>query len=119
MPEAAALLHATLLEVFAEPDPDRRRAAIERVYAEDVVFTDAEGSVTGREALHAKAGEILAGATGLAFAPDGEPQVVGDLARASWTLSPEGGPPVVRGTDVALVADGQITRLWTFLEQGD
>jgi len=40
MPDAGALLIANLHEVFSERDPEARRAAIERTYAEDVKFID-------------------------------------------------------------------------------
>ena len=36
MPDARALLHANLHEVFSERDPDARWAAIERTYGADV-----------------------------------------------------------------------------------
>ena len=44
------LLRANLHEVFRERDLDARRAAIERTYAEDVRFIDAEAEVVGRDA---------------------------------------------------------------------
>lgn len=48
------LMEANLLEVFDERDRDRRRDAISRTYTPDVVFTDAEGTVTGHEQISAK-----------------------------------------------------------------
>ena len=48
------LMRANLLEVFNERDDAKRRAAIERTYAPDVRWTDAEGVSTGRDALEAK-----------------------------------------------------------------
>jgi hypothetical protein len=45
------LLRANLHEVFLERDPDARRAAIERTYAEDVRFIDAEAEAVGRDAI--------------------------------------------------------------------
>ncbi|MEJ2869724.1 nuclear transport factor 2 family protein [Actinomycetospora sp. OC33-EN08] len=110
-----ALMHANLLEVFGERDPDRRAAAIARTYAPDVVFSDPEESLTGHDALGAKAQSLLDQAPGFVFAADGPVHVVDDLGHLSWTLGPEGGDPVVRGTDIALVRDGVIARLYTFL----
>lgn len=49
MPDAKELLYINLHEVFGERDPDARRAAIERAYAEDVRFIDPEGEVVGRK----------------------------------------------------------------------
>ena len=59
MPDAAELLHMNLHEVFSERDPEKRRAAIERTYAEDVRFIDPEDEVVGREALNHRAQKIL------------------------------------------------------------
>ena len=39
MTDAMQLLHQNLHEVFAERNPERRRAAIERTYSEDVTFS--------------------------------------------------------------------------------
>lgn len=38
-----------------------------------------------------------------------------DLGHLAWNFGPEGRPPVVRGVDTALVRDGLITSLYTFL----
>ena len=59
MPDAKELLHSNLHEVFSERDPDERRAAIERTYAEDVKFIDPEGEVVGRQALNDRAQKLL------------------------------------------------------------
>jgi hypothetical protein len=59
MPDAAELLYMNLHEVFSERDPEKRRAAIERTYAEDVRFIDPEGEVVGRKALNDRAQKIL------------------------------------------------------------
>ena len=58
MPDAADLLHMNL-EVFSERDPEKRRAAIERTYVEDVRFIDPDGESVGREALNDRAQKIL------------------------------------------------------------
>jgi hypothetical protein len=112
------LMRANLLEVFNERDADRRRAAIERTYADDVQFSDPEDTVVGRDALHAKAQQILDGAPGFVFRPAGAVQVNHDLGYLAWELGPEGQPPVVRGVDIALVADGLVARLYTLLLPG-
>ena len=59
MPDARALLHANLHEVFSERDPDARWAAIERTYAEDVRFIDPDAEVVGRQALNDRAQELM------------------------------------------------------------
>ncbi|MDN4614238.1 nuclear transport factor 2 family protein [Leifsonia sp. F6_8S_P_1B] len=109
------LLHANLHDVFGNRDAATRRAAIDRIYAEDVVFTDPEGEVRGRDALEQKAAGLLASVPeAFAFAEDG-PQYLSETAGVlAWTFGPEGAP-AVRGVDVIRVADGRIVSLLTVL----
>jgi hypothetical protein len=109
------LMQANLLEVFNERDGERRRAAIARTYAEGVKFHDPDETVEGHEALDAKAQQILDGAPGFVFSPAGPIRVNHDLGYLEWNLGPAGAPPVVRGLDIALVADGLITTVYTLL----
>ena len=112
----AELLERMLQGVFNEPDADRRAAVIDEVFAADVVFTDDERTVTGRAALAATVGGLLAQGPGLVFTPAGPFRGVGDLGMRSWRLGPPGGEPVLGGLDVAQVVDGRIARLWTMLD---
>jgi hypothetical protein len=109
------LMHANLLEVFGERDAAKRRAAVERTYSADVVFADPDAVVTGHDALDAKAGGLLDASPEFVFSPDGPVRVNHDLGYLGWTLGPAGQPPVVRGVDIALVENGLIAKLWTFL----
>jgi hypothetical protein len=112
------LMHSNLLAVFAERDPRRRATAIAATYAEDVVFSDPEGTVTGRAALDAKAQALLDGAPGFVFAPRGEVRESGGtLGLLSWRFGPQDGEPVATGTDIALVRDGRIHTLHTLLDR--
>ncbi|WP_348788616.1 nuclear transport factor 2 family protein [Leifsonia sp. NPDC080035] len=115
MPTISELLDANLHRVFGERDAARRRAAIDEVYAEDVVFSDPEGSVTGRDALAAKAEALLSGAPdAFVFRADGPAYAGTDSGALAWTLGPEGAP-VARGIDVITVRDGRIAELRTML----
>jgi ketosteroid isomerase-like protein len=115
VPTIAELLAANLHEVFGNRDAAARRAAIERVYAEDVEFVDPEGEVRGWDALEAKAAGLLAGApVTFAFAEVG-PVYLGDGTGAlAWRFGPAG-EPVARGVDVVEVRDGRIHTLRTLL----
>ena len=116
MSQAAELLERMLQEVFNEPDPRRRAAAIAEVCTEDVVFVDAGRTVTGRDQLAATVTALLAEGPGLVFTPAGNFRGVGDLGMRSWRLGAPGGEPVLGGLDVAQVVDGRIARLWTVLD---
>jgi hypothetical protein len=115
MSEIPDLMRTNLLEVFGERDPERRRAAIERTYTTDVVFSDPDEVVTGREALSAKAQQILDGAPDFVFSPGGPILVNHDLGYLAWNFGPDGEPPAVRGVDIALVRDGLIASVYTLL----
>ncbi|SHG65581.1 nuclear transport factor 2 family protein [Geodermatophilus nigrescens] len=116
MAGAEELLERMLQEVFNEPDPQRRAAAIADVFTDDVVFTDDGRTARGREDLAATVTGLLAQGPGLVFTPAGPFRGVGDLGMRPWRLGPPGAEPVLGGLDVAQVADGRIARLWTVLD---
>jgi hypothetical protein len=115
MADIADLMRANLLEVFNERDAERRRSAIAGTYAPDIRFSDPEETVTGHDALDAKAQRLLDEAPGFVFSPAGPVQVNHDLGYLAWNFGPDGAPPVVRGVDIALVEDGRIARIYTLL----
>lgn len=114
--DVADLMRRNVLEVFNERDADRRRQAIGQLYAQDAVFYDPEGEARGHDAINAGAQRVLDGAPGLVFTIGVEPTAVHDLGRISWQLGPSGGAPVARGTDIGVVHDGRLQKLYTFLE---
>ena len=115
MPDAKELLHSNLHEVFSERDPERRWAAIERTYTEDVTFIDPEGEFVGRQALSDQAQKLLNGLlTGFVFEEDG-PQYVGtDTAALAWRFGPPG-TPVARGIDILTIRDGRVSTVRTLI----
>lgn len=109
------LLDANLHRVFGERDRAARRAAIDEVYTEDVVFADPEGTAIGREALAAKADELLSSLPeAFAFSEDGPRYEGAGSGALAWALGPAGAP-VARGVDVIVVRDGRIAELRTLL----
>ena len=114
MPDIETLVDATL-RVFNERDPDARARLMAEVYREDIVFTDAEGSLRGHAAISEKIQGLLDPAPGFVFTPDGPGHLLGDLIHSAWSFGPPGGEPVVRGVDMSLVVDGQVARLYTLL----
>jgi hypothetical protein len=115
MPDAKELLHSNLHEVFSERDPERRWAAIERTYTEDVTFVDPEGEFVGRQALSDQAQKLLDGLlAGFVFEEDG-PQYVGtDTAALAWRFGPPG-TPVARGIDILTIRDGRVSTVRTLI----
>jgi hypothetical protein len=113
---ASELLERMIQQVFNEPDPARRAKVIAELFTEDVVFTDAEGTVHGRDDLAATVTRLLGGAPGFVFSHTGSFSGIGDLGMRPWALAPAGGEPVARGLDIVLLQENRIARLWTLLE---
>ncbi|KUL27561.1 nuclear transport factor 2 family protein [Actinoplanes awajinensis] len=114
MPTVTDLLTANLIDVFGNRDAVTRRAAIERIYTEDVVFTDPEGAVHGWDALEAKAGGLLAEVPPtFVFAEDGKRYASAETGALGWTFGPADGEPAARGIDIITVRDGRIAALHT------
>jgi hypothetical protein len=111
----AQLMEANLLSVFGEPDLELRAAAIARTYADDVVWTDEEGVTVGRDALAAKATQLLDGMKGLVFTKAGTVQQAQNFGYLAWQLAPAGQDPVATGFDAAVVTDGRISALYTVI----
>jgi hypothetical protein len=113
--DIVALMRRNLLEIFNEREPDKRTAVMAEVYTSSVRFYEPDQTHEGRAAVGVRVGELLGEAPGFVFAPDGDGAVNQDHGYLRWTMGPEGGPPVVEGTDVASVVDGRIDTLRTFL----
>jgi SnoaL-like domain len=115
MPDAKELLHSNLYEVFSERDPERRWAAIERTYTEDVTFIDPEGEFVGRQALSDQAQKLLDGLlAGFVFEEDGPKYVGTDTAALAWRFGPPG-TPVARGIDILTICDGRVSTVRTLI----
>ncbi|MER5520776.1 nuclear transport factor 2 family protein [Streptomyces sp. NPDC002763] len=113
----ADLMRRNLLDVFNEPDPERRGAAIAQTYAEDVVWHEPDGVVRGREALAERATELRAQAPDWVFHPDGPVSVNDDLGHLGFQCGPAGQPPVATGMDIAHCKDGVIIELYTIVAE--
>ena len=110
------LMHANLLDVFNERDDAKRQDAERRTYAADVSWTDAEGVITGYDALEAKCVGLQTGIGDLQFEPVGPVHVLPGFGYLAWQLvDPAKGEPSMTGFDAAVVKDGLITELWTVL----
>ena len=114
MPDAAELLQMNR-DVFSERDSEKRRAAIERTYVEDVRFIDPGGESVGREALNDRAQKILNDAPAdFVLEEEGLAYVGPDTAVKAWRFGPPGNP-AVRGIDVLTVRDGSVSVVRTLI----
>lgn len=104
-------------EAWLEPDEQRRRALIERAWAQDAVYCDPLALVQGREALVRHIGETQAGLAGGRIAITAEADRHHDSAHFPWAAEDAAGTAVMTGFDVVqLDADGRITRLTGFFD---
>lgn len=110
-----SLMHANLLDVFGQRDPELRSAAIRKTYTEDVVFLDPDGIVEGRDALNAKAQQILDSAPGFVFSPAGPIYTNHDMGYLAWNFGPEGQAPVASGFDTGFLREGLLAKVYTVL----
>ncbi|MDO9352447.1 MAG: nuclear transport factor 2 family protein [Solirubrobacteraceae bacterium] len=110
------LMSTNVTAVFNERDDARRRAAIEDIYTADASAYATEGSSSGWDGVDALVLGLLENAGDMQFTVSVAPSAVADVGRVTWELAAPGGPPVVRGTDVAIVRDGKIAKLYTFIE---
>ncbi|WP_405891409.1 nuclear transport factor 2 family protein [Streptomyces sp. NBC_00133] len=113
----ADLMRRNLLNVFNEPDPERRAAAIAETYAEDVVWHEPDRIVRGREALAHRAAELREQTPDWVFHPDGPVSVNDDLGHLGFRYGPSGLPPVVSGMDIAHCKNGVIVELYTLVTE--
>ncbi len=112
------LLDSNLHEVFGNRDAAARRARIDEVYTDDVLFTDPDGPATGRAIVEERAAKLLGELPAdFVFAADGIAYTSEDAGALAWTLGPVGGAPVARGIDVITVRNGRIATLLTLVNQ--
>jgi hypothetical protein len=116
MPEAKELLYSNLHEVFSERDPQRRWAAIERTYTEDVTFIDSEGEFVGWQALSDQVQKLLDGLRAdFVFEEDGPRYVGANTAALAWRVGPPG-QPIARGIDILTIRDGRLSAVHTLMK---
>lgn len=113
----ADLMRGNLLDVFNEPNPERRRAAIGRIYAEHIVWHEPDRVIRGREALAEHAEELRARNPDWVFVSAGPVSVNDDLGHLGFHYGPAGEPFVVSGMDIAHCKDGVIVELYTLITE--
>jgi ketosteroid isomerase-like protein len=111
------LLDRNLQEVFGEGDDNKRRAAIDELWAEDAVLYVPPGAIVGREAIDKFAGDLRATHPHFVYTPHGAPQVLHNAGRLAWGSGPRGAAFEYTGWDVLIVRDGKIAALYVFLDE--
>jgi hypothetical protein len=96
------------IETWNETDPEARRSAIARLWAEDARYVDPLASVSGQDEISALIGSVHEQAPGHVFRLlDDRVDAHHNLVRFSWELvPPSGGEPLAVGFDVAVTEEG-------------
>ena len=114
----STLLTRNLQDIFGENDPMRRRAVIDELYNDDVVFYDPNNGVyRGRDAIDRIAGEIRATHPDFRYQPIAEPEEVGNGGRVPWVSGRPGEAPAYAGTDFIIARDGRISAIYLFFDK--
>lgn len=114
----SSLVTRNLLEVFGENDPARRRAAVDELYNEEVVFYDpSKGVYRGRDEIERIAGAIRATHPDFTYQPIAEPEEAGNGGRLKWVAGRPGEAPVYAGTDFIVARDGRIAAIYLFFDK--
>jgi hypothetical protein len=114
----STLLSRNLHDVFGENDPAGRRAAIDEIYTEDIVFYETNKNVyRGRDEIDRVAGALRAQHPDFRYHVTAEPEEVGDGGRIQWLEGRPGETPVVAGTDFIIARDGRIAAIYLFFDK--
>ena len=114
----STLLTRNLHDVFGENDPERRRAAIDELYTEDVVFYDpSKGVYRGRDEIDRIAAAIRATHPDFRYQPIAGPEELGNGGRIQWVSGRSGEAPAYAGTDFIIARDGWIAAVYLFFDK--
>ena len=106
------------LAVWNEADPSRRKAQMDRHWADGARYVDPLMRGEGRDGIAAMIEGARAQFPGHSFALSGAPDGHQDFVRFSWSLIGAGGHAVAEGTDfVRLDQAGQIADVVGFIDR--
>ncbi|HLJ86669.1 MAG TPA: nuclear transport factor 2 family protein [Candidatus Angelobacter sp.] len=114
----STLLIRNLHDVFGENDPERRRAAINEIFAEDCVFYDpSKTAYYGHAEIDRIAGVLRATHPDYRYQPLAEPEELGNAGRIRWVAGRPGDAPAYAGTDFIISRGGQIASVYLFFDK--
>ena len=92
------------IAMWNETDGSRRRDLIGRAWSDDASYVDPVMEGAGAAGIDAMVQGVQARFPGHRFRRTGDVEQHHDRVRFTWELGPEGGAPIVKGTDFATVA---------------
>ena len=114
MPTTRDLMSRAMVDVFSNPDPGNRAAAVREIFTDDAVFYEPDNAYEGIDAIERHAEALLEQKPGWVFTPRAflEGKNIGLL---TWGRGPAGEAFVHTGRDIALLEKGRIRRLYVLI----
>jgi hypothetical protein len=105
------------IDLWNERAADRRRDMLAQNWTSDAKYIDPLMSGDGRDGVDALIAGVQQRFPEFRFKLLGEPNGFGDHLRFQWGLGPDGVDSPIKGTDFAVLRDGQIRSITGFLDQ--
>jgi hypothetical protein len=110
------LLRENIYGVFGEPDPEKRRANIARLWAEDGVFIDPDSRYEGHSGIARAAEGVVKRFPNFVFTERREIQAYNGVGKLDWGFGPAGTKAILTGIDVLVMKGDKISALYTFID---
>jgi hypothetical protein len=109
------LLRENIHGVFCEPDAEKRRYNIARLWDEDGVFIDPDTRYEGHSGITLAADGVAKKFPNFIFTEFGEIVAYHGIGKLDWGFGPVGAEPVVTGSDVLMMKGDKIGALYAFI----
>ena len=110
------IIKRNLHEVFGERDAKKRRQAIAELWTEDCLFIDHSGKSRGHDELDRTVAALHQRFPHHVLSELRPVDVLHESGRLAWSYGRPGQEPI-KGVDVALMRDGRISLMLTFLDE--
>jgi SnoaL-like domain len=105
------------IDLWNERMQSRRREILSQNWTADATYVDPLMSGDGLDGVDALIAGVQQRFPDFKFKLIGEPNGYGDHVRFCWGLGPDGGDSPIKGTDFAVLKEGQIRSITGFLDQ--
>jgi hypothetical protein len=104
------------LAAWNATDAAERRALIAATWTADATYVDPVAQSQRHDGVDAMIAGVQARFPGMRFTRIGTVDAHHDCVRFAWSLAPEGGEPLVKGTDFGLLRDGRLRAVTGFFD---
>jgi hypothetical protein len=101
---------------FSEPDAEKRRKDIARLWAEDGVFIDPDSRYEGHSGIALAAEGVVKKFTNFIFTERGAIVAYNGVGKLDWGFGPAGAEAIVTGSDVLVMKGDKIGALYAFVD---